>query len=372
MNTADAVLENTAYHAHLLAQLAELDYLPPALEQQESYIAGLEHQSRQLVAKIASLEMQTKKEQAEHEALRDSTRRRFAATLTGRRGKYEAEASKEEREYVEALETERYHKRQQTTLMNMIHEAKAVRADLQSKLKHHDKAKQDLAELYSKIFDGPTQDFTEDDQLEWQLQAAQSRYNEIQGYLNRESQAVDLLQSANTALQSCASQIQEAISDSHWGGYRPLSDMMERESLDKAREQATRVQMFVQQAMMVSPQVQPIGEIGIAHGSIISDVIFDNIFTDFAFHQKIKASQQNVQDLMNQLGFAQGRLQAIDADLRGAADALSHARGALDAFRRRVFESMSTNGSFPDAHTKHASPSPRPKPGSVSSRLIAR
>ncbi|KAF7373616.1 hypothetical protein MSAN_00572000 [Mycena sanguinolenta] len=293
MNAADVVLENTAYHAQLLAAIAELDWVPPALEQQESYITGLEHQSRQLAAKIESLEMQTKKEQAEHEALRDSTTRRFAATITGRKDKYEAKASKEEREYVEALERERYYKRQQTTLMNMIQEAKAA----------------DLAELYSKIFDGPTQDFAEDDQLEWQLQAAQSRYNEIQGYLNRESQAVDLLGSANTALQSCASEMQEAISDSHWdmfGGIGVLGDMMERESLDNARAQGTRAQTFVQQAMMVSPQVQPIGEISIAHGSvvplfplsakeykaltpttyssIISDVIFDNIFTDFAFH----------------------------------------------------------------------------------------
>jgi hypothetical protein len=95
--TPAAIRENTAYHARLLAQISALDYLPPALEQQESYIAGLERQAALLAAKIGSLEMQTKKERAEHEALRDSTARKFTAAITGRRERYAAEASKEER-----------------------------------------------------------------------------------------------------------------------------------------------------------------------------------------------------------------------------------------------------------------------------------
>ncbi|KAF7369820.1 hypothetical protein MVEN_00314900 [Mycena venus] len=363
--TTDVVRENAAYHAQLLAAVAELDYIPSAVEQQDSYIAGLENQLRLLGPKIASLEMQTKKEREEHEALRDSATRRFAATITGRKDKYEAKASKEEREYVEALEKEMQHKRQQGALETMIREAKTLRRDLQSKLERYNKAKQDLTTLYSKIFDGPTQAFPEDDQLEYQLQQAQDRYNEIQGYLNRESQAVNLLQSAYDALQSCYSQMKEAIDDSHWdmfGGFGAVDDIMERQDLRAAQEKATQAQMFVQQAMMISPQVQPVGEITIAQGSLVTDVFFDNIFTDMAFHQKIIASKRNVQDVqinvMNQLRFAQGRAGAIGADLNVAADALAHARGELDAFRRRVFDGMAGNGHGDE--NKHVPPLPAP------------
>jgi len=74
-----------------------------------------------------------------------------------------------------------------------------------------------------------------------------------------------------------------------------MTDMMERNVLSSAEGYASQAQILVQQAMMASPQVQPIGEISIAHGSIMSDVIFDNIFTDMAFHDKIKASARNVQ-----------------------------------------------------------------------------
>jgi hypothetical protein len=91
------------------------------------------------------------------------------------------------------------------------------RVDLQSKLERYNLTKQDLAQLYNKIFDGPTQAYPEDDQLEYQLQQAQGRYNDIQGFLNRESQALNLLQSANSALLGCNSKMQEALSYSQWG-----------------------------------------------------------------------------------------------------------------------------------------------------------
>ncbi|KAJ7270658.1 hypothetical protein B0H12DRAFT_1200332 [Mycena haematopus] len=268
MNATDSILQNAEYHARLLAQIAELDYAPSALKQQDSYIDGLEKDSAALVRKIAVLVQQTKKERKEHESIRDSTARRFTAKITGRKEKFEAKASKEEREYIEALEQEMQHKRQQETFATMIAEAKAVRADLHDKVKLHHKLKQDLAALYSKIFDGPTEAYPEDDQLEYQLQQTQNRYNEIQGFLNSESQAVSLLQSANVALQACSGQMKEALSYSQWDvfGGGAVSDMMERNALSSAEGHASQAQIFVQQAMMASPQVQPIGQISIAHG----------------------------------------------------------------------------------------------------------
>jgi hypothetical protein len=97
MSVTDAVLENSAYHSRLLAQISELDYVPSALRQQDTYITGLEKDLAQLARQITALEKSTKKERKEHEALRDSTTRRFAAKITGRKEKFEAKASKEER-----------------------------------------------------------------------------------------------------------------------------------------------------------------------------------------------------------------------------------------------------------------------------------
>ncbi|KAJ7854742.1 hypothetical protein B0H14DRAFT_3449481 [Mycena olivaceomarginata] len=332
MSTTDAILQNTAYHARLLAALASVDHAPPALVQQDTYIAGLERQARESAARIA--EVQTQKEKGEHEALRDSVARRFAATITGRRERYEARAK-----YVEALEKEMQHKRQHATLGAMLEEAKAVQHDLQAKVDVYNQTKQDLSTLYRRIFDGPTQAFPEDDELEYQLHQAQVRYSEIQSCFAPEAQALRLLRAADAALQLCSAQVQEATSDSHWdmlGIFGRADDNLERHELRVAQRHATQAEMFVQQAMMSCPNVQAVGEITIAHGSFMSDVLFDNVFSDIAFHRKIKASARNVQDvqtnLTTQLDLAQARVNAVEADLKGAADALARARGALDAF----------------------------------------
>jgi hypothetical protein len=82
--------------------------------------------------------------------------------------------------------------------------------------------------------------------------------------------------------------------------------MMERNALSMAEGLSLQVETFVQQAILTSTSVKPIGKINIAHGcvtcpafspsllcyvltyldcsSILSDVIFDNVFSDIAFH----------------------------------------------------------------------------------------
>ncbi|KAJ7452068.1 hypothetical protein B0H11DRAFT_299908 [Mycena galericulata] len=94
--------------------------------QQESYVAGLRAERAEAAARVRVLERHAKRERKEHEALRDSTARRLAHKLTGRKEKFEAKTSKEEREYVEALEKDMQEKRQLATLETLLVEAQAV------------------------------------------------------------------------------------------------------------------------------------------------------------------------------------------------------------------------------------------------------
>ncbi|KAJ7607339.1 hypothetical protein FB45DRAFT_1040309 [Roridomyces roridus] len=389
--TQSTVLQNAAYHTQLLDTIAALDYVPSALRQQKELISGFKAQRQQTALTIAVLEKKTKKERKEHEALRDSTARRLAHKLTGQKDKFQAKASKEEREYVEALEKEMQEKRQMVTLETVLSEAEVEHTDLINKLEIHKIAKQDLAALYSQIFDGVTRDYPEDDRLEEQLQAAQAQYDEIQGQLNQESQAYNLLHSADRTLAACRSAVSSALGYSQWDmwGGGTMSDMMERDALNTAEGHAKQAAMFVRQAQSVSPYVQPIGEVSVAQGSILSDVIFDNIFSDMAFHDKIKATQRNVEavqyNLTSQLTTAEARTNAIGAELNGAAERLTQSRAALNAFRRNVFDQLTGSGegnpamppaydpqapalSFPDAdsHSQNGyAPPPGPPPSFV-------
>ncbi|CAK5271198.1 unnamed protein product [Mycena citricolor] len=344
VSAPESVLQHAALHAQLLSTIASLDYVTPALAEQNRHIDGLEQKLRDTKFRVTRLEMVTKKERKEHESLRDSTTRRFAARMTGRKDKFEAKASKEEREYVEALENEMREKNIQETVETLLAEAHVVHEDLQQKLQQHQRAQQDLNALYSKIFDGPTQAYPEDDRLEYVLKSTQDRYNEIQGRLNTESQAARFLLNADKSLDQCLSFIESALGYSTWDmwGGGTMSDMMERDALSSAQQSSMRAEMFVQQAQMASRIVGPIGQISIAHGSILSDVIFDNIFSDMAFHGKIKESKQNVEavqsNLQKELLASAQRIADITRELSVEADALTAARKALDDYRRSIFD----------------------------------
>ena len=91
-----------------------------------------------------------------------------------------------------------------------------------------------------------------------------------------------------------------------------MADMMERNALVNAQGNASQVEILVNQAIRASPPprgVQPLGRLDITRGfvfhpfyfilltlslfsfpysSMLSDVFFDNIFTDMAFHSNYR------------------------------------------------------------------------------------
>jgi len=221
MDTPETIVENAEYHARLLKTIAELEYVPQAKKHQEGYIKDLEKQIERNDAKIKELTVKTKKERKEHELLRDSTARRLAHKLVGKKEQYEAKASKEEREYVEALEREMTERDNQNVVQQLLAEAKQVLSDLNNKAMRHESAQAELHALYGRVFDGPTQSFPEDDRLEYDLIAAIKRHEQAQAKLNAESQAAELLARAVKAMDLCQQNVQEALGYSRydmWGG----------------------------------------------------------------------------------------------------------------------------------------------------------
>lgn len=96
MSTVQAILDNAAYHKRLLTSIAEFDYVSSALTQQKRYLADLVDQLDETNNKLEALTVHTQNQRKEHETLRDSTARKIAHRLTGKKDKFEAMASKEE------------------------------------------------------------------------------------------------------------------------------------------------------------------------------------------------------------------------------------------------------------------------------------
>lgn len=97
MDTEEAIIANAEHHTKLLKTIADLEYVPSAKRQQDSYLSDLVGQLIDCNRRIEVYAQKTAKERKEHEALRDSTGKRLAHRLIGKRQQYEAKESKEER-----------------------------------------------------------------------------------------------------------------------------------------------------------------------------------------------------------------------------------------------------------------------------------
>ncbi|KDR78264.1 hypothetical protein GALMADRAFT_119275 [Galerina marginata CBS 339.88] len=359
----DAILANADYHTRLLSTIAELEYVPTARKHQVNYVKDLESQLDSGKKKIVQLAEKTKKERKEHEVLRDSTARRFAHKLVGKREKYEARESKEEREYVEALEREMTERDNLLVIQQLLEEANGVLMDLTDKGTRYESAQAELKVLYERVFDGPSEAFPEDDRLEYDVVDAVRKHEQLQEILNSESRAAELLARASKAMDYCQKSMQEALGYSRydmWGGGN-MADMMERSALRQAQTNASQAEMLVNQAMRVSSAVQPVGRVNIAQGSIVSDIFFDNIFTDMAFHNQIKQSAAQVllanQRLKAEKDAARRRADGAGAQLLRAAEILDSRRKTLDNFRRATFESYIAHNPPPPSYD-HVTTSP--------------
>ncbi|KAF8154213.1 hypothetical protein B0H34DRAFT_81316 [Crassisporium funariophilum] len=353
MDTQEAIIANAAYHTRLLNTIAQLEYVSSAKKHQVNYIKDLEGQLKASQERVVQLYEKTKKERKEHETLRDSTSRRLAHKLLGKKDQYEKKESKEEREYVEALEREMIERDSHNVIRQLLEEAQKVLRDLNDKEKQYNNAKTELSALYERVFDGPTESFPEDDRLEYDLHAAETQHDKIQANLNSESRAAELLARAVRHMDTCEHSMQEALGYSRydmWGG-GSMADMMERNALRNADSNATQVAMLVDQAMRASPKVQPVGRVNIAQGSMMSDVFFDNIFTDMSFHNKIKQSAAQVylanQRLKVERDSARRRVDVAGGQLIQVSNTLDQRRRELNDFRRATFESYAASNPPP-------------------------
>jgi septal ring factor EnvC (AmiA/AmiB activator) len=91
------ILANASHHARLLSSIAEFDYAPSALTQQQQYLADLKYQHEEIQKEVERLAKITKKERKEHESARDSKVMKMAYRIVGKKEKFEVKANKEEK-----------------------------------------------------------------------------------------------------------------------------------------------------------------------------------------------------------------------------------------------------------------------------------
>ncbi|KAK8088988.1 hypothetical protein PG997_003949 [Apiospora hydei] len=333
-STTERIQTNSDRNSLLLSILSETDHAKPSLQQHELYLGDLERQLADATKWVKEVDKRRQKELKEHMNYRDSVVKRFAYKVSGNNDKFEEKAAKEERDYFDALQDEHKAKEQEKTL-KALHEAAMVhRTELQGMMSRHNSAQHDLDTMYDAIFDGPTPEFPEEDSREQVAKEALQAYHDAKVRAEGEMEVIKTLGEVMQRMDEALYHIEDALDHSRM-------DML---AAELAIQEARRL---MKQAQRQSKrQVTPLLPVHIASGSIMSDVVFDNIFTDMAFHDKIKASRAEVGrcrlDVECQLADARSRFQQQDQVVQEKAQVLETARAELQHARELIFEQATT------------------------------
>lgn len=343
----------------LLEALRKTDYAEASLKQQEVYIKDLENELKQLAKDIRNYEQKTKIEKAEFQKYRDSNIKRFTYKLGGSKGKdkFQSKSEKEEKEYYEALEKERGAKDRKESLDTAFKEATDKLETYKRDNDTHTRAQQELDQLYHMIFAGPTPSHPQEDESESFFTQARERFNTVEQNYCANWQACDIFNEARQKIHLATQHMDEARSASQWDmfGGGVMADMAERNALSRAESEASQVKNLISQAARVYPGgIKNIPNFEIAQGSIMSDMMFDNIFTDMAFHDKIKASQTQIlqvqQNIEQQFASLNEQLKVKQTELDTAQAQLTGARKSLQDLRSQIFAQV--GGLKPPAYSE--------------------
>ncbi|KAL8963434.1 MAG: hypothetical protein Q9193_000304 [Seirophora villosa] len=355
MSAQQLLIQAASKNAELLQGLNETAHASSALQQSQAYLSDLDREINECDAHIKRLESKTKAELADHKKYAESTARRFMHRAVGKKEQFAEKASKEEREYAEALAEENQAKSRREEWVKNRDEARKHHAELEGINSTHRRLQAELDSLYNSIFAGPTPDFPDEDQKEWALRQASDAFNEAKRRHEAEAQAVRCLQDADKFMAQALHSLTEARSHSRMDmfGGGTLTDMMERNALTRAQGATDKVQMLVSQAQRLSPDMQGLGNIEIAHGHVMSDIMFDNIFTDMAQHDRIKDSQAQAQrearNLKDLLARAQQRSGQLLQGANAALARLEASRKELQQVRQDTFERVARPPAYDEA-----------------------
>ncbi|KAF3936788.1 hypothetical protein ABW19_dt0203275 [Dactylella cylindrospora] len=365
----DRIFAAADTHASLLSQMADLEHAPFTLEQQQLYLDDLKETLTSLKKELEDLRTVTSKERKLHQDLRDSFARRYAHKLTGRSDKFVSMIEKEEREFLDALQTQRAAEAKEKYLEETIAETEARVKELSVQNTQYEALREQAKQLYKQVFQGPTLEFPEEDQMEVAVQNAKEGFAEAQARYDADVEAEKILKKAERIVGKAFDFCQNALGASTfdlWGGGQ-VADLMERDSLSRAQACLSQAQMLLTQAVGLQSLIGPFPEVAVTQGHVLGDVIFDNPLSDYKFREKVLGTNMEMHKLHRavKIELQRQKLRALDAknELGNAKTQLAAARAELDKVRREVFEEVTGIKcvmGIPPAYDAMDSPPPPP------------
>ncbi|EJD43625.1 hypothetical protein AURDEDRAFT_125760 [Auricularia subglabra TFB-10046 SS5] len=327
----------------LIQEISALDYAGPALEEAQKYVTDLGLLKRDAEKRLAEATKHKVKEWKEHLDMRDSIIRKFSHKIVGKGADWDKKASKEEREYLDSFEAEVKEKDAIAKLKANIREAEQNVGTLREAYEQREKLQRELNNLYRSIFDGPTPEAPQDDRLEWDLRNAEDENNREQAALSLQAQTVQILGDAHKALKNLIAKLKEALDHSEM-------DALEANAITASQMLLQQVSTHMDQARRLNSAVGTLPEIKVP-GLSMSDIYFDNIWSDSKQMDRIDAGHKSAQSaekaLLKEIDRAKKRVDTAAAVAGRTAEVVNKARSDLLEFRAKTFETFAQHGPAP-------------------------
>ena len=344
MSTRDQIVAAARENDRLLSILDETDLAPSALKEQNAYINDLESNLTATDKDLQSWERRIQLSKKQHEKFQSSTVKRFAYKVTGKKSDFEEKASKEERAYFDAVQDSLRTKQQRDSLAEQLPPARNQQSKLAEEVKRHEEAQTQLDKLYDSVFGGPTKDFPEEDAKELALEEARHAFSDAQDRLNAEKRCISILREVERAMMTAAEEVQTASSRSQMdiiGVGGTFADLSERSHLSAAQGAVAKAQSLLGQAQRAQPLVGNLPPMEIADKNLMSDIVFDNVFSDMSFDRKIQESLNQVmigkRVVSDEINRAKYREQGFLENVTEAAKQRDTRRAELQDTRKKMF-----------------------------------
>lgn len=274
----------------LLQGLQETDGAPAQLKQQNEYIKDLDHQIASTDQRVKSSRRKAHDELQDHEKYRDSTVRRFAHKISGRKEQFAEKAAKEEKEYFDAIQAQKTAEDELAYVKQLRAEAEIGKVQMVQRAERHSALQAELDALYDSIFAGYTPEFPDEDRKEEACNIAFQQIQDLNQKLERARHVLFLLGQVAHKLSEARNRLDDAYGMSQYDmfGGGTFASMQKRNYIEQADSSIQQVRMLQQQVKQAAPDIPHLGDMNIRMNSIWSDVIFDNIFTDMEMHDEIK------------------------------------------------------------------------------------
>ncbi|KAF4618133.1 hypothetical protein G7Y89_g14974 [Cudoniella acicularis] len=323
-------------NTRLLNTLSEASHAVPSLSQSNTYISSLSNEIALSQKKLRKATQTVAFEYADHKKYRDSHVRRIAYKLSGKKEKFEDEASKEEKEWLAAVQEELHVKRALEELERKMGEAKRENEELKSVVEVHYTAQKELDELYKSIFDGPTPEVLGEDVKEAEVREAEKEFGDKQWKFSTEKKARSILVDADKFLTQARRDIDEALDLATmdcWGVGGTFTDMQKSSVLSRAQGHVAQVGTLMGQARRLDPDIGDIGQMDVPEMRWMTDVVFDNLFSDLNAKERIREAKGRLERakerLITELRRAEGRIEGVRGEVESAGKLLDGKRGEL-------------------------------------------